>query len=88
VKKLEAAANAKASQKTAPVGHARSTRSQNKAGQWNLIPSSDATFERLSTEPNTTILLSTAEAEWRESVERAAADDPAAYLERCRAEGA
>lgn len=87
VKKLEAAANAKASRKAAPVAAALTTRSQAKVGQWHLVPSSEATFERLSVEPNTTILLSADEAAWRDSVERAATDDPAAYLERCRSEG-
>lgn len=88
MKKLEAAANAKASREVAPVRQARPVRSQGKVGQWQLIPSSEATFARLSTEPNTTVLLSADEAAWRDSVERAAKEDPTAYLERCRVEGA
>jgi hypothetical protein len=54
------------------------------AKRWNLIPSSEATFERLSEESNTMVLLSKEEAEWRRSVERAAKEDPEAYLEACR----
>jgi DNA-binding MarR family transcriptional regulator len=54
------------------------------SGKWKLIPSSEATAERLAAEPSTTVLLSEEEAEWRRSIERSANDDPMAYLESCR----
>jgi hypothetical protein len=85
VKKLQAAANARTTPKAtpAPVRLPRS-RAKTKKQQWNPIPSSEASFERLSTEPNTTVLLSADEAEWVRSIERSAEEDPQAYLEACR----
>jgi hypothetical protein len=86
--KAATAANAKASAKAAT--RARNSERPRKqthsetSGKWKLIPSSEATLERLAAEPNTTVLLSEEEAEWRRSVEHAANEDPQAYLESCR----
>lgn len=87
MKKLQAAASARATPKTAPAPiRLPGSRAKTKKQQWNLIPSSEASFERLSTEPNTTVLLSADEAEWVRSIERSAEEDPQAYLEACRSE--
>jgi hypothetical protein len=85
--KAATAANAKVSAKATARAHGERPRKQAQpktAANWKLIPSSEATFEHLAVEPNTTILLSPEEAEWRQSVEREAAEDPQAYLESLR----
>jgi hypothetical protein len=54
------------------------------AGKWKLIPSHQACLDRLAAEPGTTVVLSAEEAEWRREAERAASEDPLAYLKSCR----
>jgi hypothetical protein len=86
--KAATAANAKASAKVSTrASKSERPRKQGQketSGKWKLIPSNEATLDRLAAEPDTTVVLSADEAAWRRATERAASEDPMAYLKSCR----
>jgi hypothetical protein len=71
---------------TSPAPRISGMHSLSPATTWRVVSPTDVTAEQLARQPHTTLKVSNAEAEWLRAVERAAKDDPEAYLARCRAQ--